>query len=84
MREDAADERESDVRQPVASAGIVKRVLVATPQAEVDVGSVSSLIDERLGGERREEAVPRGHPAHGIADRDLVVGGPEHVGESHG
>ncbi len=71
----AAGER----RQAVGTARVDEPVAGArgVPDAPVQVRAAASLVGERLGRERRDQAAPRRDAADGLAVGDLVVGGPQ-------
>src|SRR5258708_4490733 len=85
MGEHAADELVAERTDAPTPAGVVQPVAAGVrrvwraPEAEVDVRAAARLIQERLGGERGQYAMPPRDAAHCLAHAYDVVRGPQRL-----
>src|SRR5258708_3379274 len=53
------------------------------PEAKVNVAAAANLIRERLGRETGQQSMLQSHATRGIAQLDLIIGGPQRRGMAH-
>jgi hypothetical protein len=68
-----ADECATNRRQTQRTIGVMQRVTVASPQAQVHVAATASLIGERLWRKRGDQPVLVRHRTNRLARRDLPI-----------
>src|SRR5947209_8417969 len=82
MMQDAANEVGAELAQISTFVGIIEQVFACVfaacgaPEAEVDMGPTTGLIQEGFGRECGEQVKGAGDAAHSFAHQADVVGGP--------
>ena len=90
MVKHAPDKIFADLAQSTALVSIVEEIMMGTvtafiaPQAHMNVCAATRLIEERLGGKRREKSKAACHSTYGLTHLAHVIGSAQHPGMTNG